>query len=300
VNPIQVSFTLTTVSPNASLNPYGGTFITIKGTALPQSLTEGSTCTVTFSDGSDCELVATQGTQIVCMTHGFVSGTTSATVTVNVNGQSNTFGTALTVRSDPSSVSSIVPDSVSPVLKTPVKIIISNYADTLIKDDIEVSIVSRGTNVPIVRRMNILEVGTEGTVQYIKAMFGGSESGVYDLKLRSRSYGKFDTTGITLTLVGKVTDFNPKEGSIHGGTLITIDGYHFSNDYQNNPVKIGYTDCLVEVSTPTQIQCRTVARHQDEVGVDTLVVFLRTYEEAVCGDEVTLCKFRWTNDAQLT
>lgn len=131
-------------------------------------------------------------------------------------------------------------------------------------------------------------------------MFGGSESGVYDLKVRSRSYGKFDSTGITLTLVGKITDFNPKEGSIHGGSLITIDGYHFSTDYQNNPVRIGRTDCLVEVSTPTQIKCRTVARHEDDIGTDEVIVFLRTYEEAVCADEVTLCKFKWTNDAQIT
>ena len=92
------------------------------------------------------------------------------------------------------------------------------------------NIISRGVNSPIIRPMNVLEVGAvDGTTdQYLTAMFGGSESGVYDLQVRSRSYGKFDTTGISLTLVGKVTDFNPKQGSIHGGTLITIDGYHFS------------------------------------------------------------------------
>ena len=110
---------------------------------------------------------------------------------------------------------------------------------------------SKGITIPIERPMNILEVGVEDGNQFIKAMFGGSESGVYDLKVRSRTYGKFDTTGITLTLVGKVTDFNPKEGSIHGGQLITIDGYHFSKDFQDNPVRIGYTDCLVEETTPT-------------------------------------------------
>lgn len=216
---------------------------------------------MTFSDGSDCEIVALSGTKLLCMTHGFTSGTSSASLTVTVNGASLTYGTALTVMTDPTSVSSITPNSVSPVLKTPVKIIVTDYSFTLVKEDLEVTIVSRGVSPQVVRPLNILEVGTEGADQYIKAMFGGSESGVYDLKVRSRSYGKFDTTGITLTLVGKITDFNPKEGSIHGGTLVTIDGYHFSTDYQNNPVRIGYTDCLVEVSTPTQIQCRTVARH---------------------------------------
>jgi len=61
-------------------------------------------------------------------------------------------------------------------------------------------------------------------------------------------------------LIGKITDFNPKSGSVHGGTLITIDGINFSDDYQDNPVKIGFTDCLVEFSSPTQIKCRTEPR----------------------------------------
>ena len=172
---------------------------------------------MTFSDGTDCELIAVQGTQLICLPEGFASGTTTATVTVTVNGQSLTYGTSLTVRSDPSKVLEIMPSSVSPVLKTPIKIIIGNYADPLVKSDLEIVLVSKGVTPPIVRPMNILELGTEGENQFIRAMFGGSESGVYDLRLRSKSYGRFDTTGITLTLVGKVTDFNPKEGSIHGG-----------------------------------------------------------------------------------
>jgi hypothetical protein len=67
-------------------------------------------------------------------------------------------------------------------------------------------------------------------------------------------------------LIGIVTDFFPKTGSIHGGSLVTISGYHFSTDFQNNPVRIGYTDCLVEESKETEIKCRTVARHENEVG----------------------------------
>ena len=91
----------------------------------------------------------------------------------------------------------------------------------------------------------------EDADQYIKVKFGGSDSGVYNLIAKSRSYGNFDSTGIVLQTVGKVTDFYPKSGSVHGGTLITIDGYHFSNDYLDNPIRIGVTDCMVEKSTPT-------------------------------------------------
>jgi hypothetical protein len=151
--------------------------------------------------------------------------------------------------SDQIKVVSITPSSVSPVLKTLLTIKITGYPNTLEKNDLEVFIVSKTRN--ITTPINIVEVGVDGSDQYLKVKFGGSESSVYDLRVRSRSYGNFDTTGVTLTTIGFVTDFNPKSGSVHGGTLITVDGYHFSTDYQDNPIRIGYTDCLVEKSTPT-------------------------------------------------
>jgi len=61
---------------------------------------------------------------------------------------------------DPTSVSSITPNSVSPVLKTPVKIVVTDYSFTLLKEDLEVTIVSRGVTPQVVRPLNILEVGT--------------------------------------------------------------------------------------------------------------------------------------------
>jgi IPT/TIG domain len=69
---------------------------------------------------------------------------------------------------------------------------------------------------------------------------------------------------------------------VHGGTLITIEGYHFSDDYQDNPIRIGYTDCIVEFSSPTLLKCRTQARVSETVGTDDFIVMLKTYEEAKC------------------
>jgi IPT/TIG domain len=129
--------------------------------------------------------------------------------------------------------------------------------------------------------------------------FGGSESGVYDLKVRSRSYGSFNATGITLTTVGNVTDFNPKQGSVHGGTLITVNGYYFSDDYTDNPIRIGYTDCMVEYSSPTLLKCRTEARVQEATGTEDFMVFLKTYEQAVCG-VAGGCSYTWVDNANLT
>jgi len=153
------------------------------------------------------------------------------------------------------------------------------------------------TNSSIIRYTNVVEVGNESGNQYIKVKFGGSESGLYDVFVRAKSYGSFETTGITLKLNGIVTSFSPNQGSVHGGTLITVTGYNFSTDIQDNPIRIGYTDCMVESSSNTQILCRTMPRVQEAPGGDNFVVFLRTYEEAVC--QVDPCTFTWVNTATL-
>ena len=72
------------------------------------------------------------------------------------------------------------------------------------------------------------------------------------------------------------------QGSVHGGTLITINGYNFSNAaFTDNPVQVGYTDCLVQSTSNTQITCLTQPRRSGVAGSDDLIVFLRTFEEAV-------------------
>lgn len=204
---------------------------------------------------------------------------------------------SVTVRNDPSKVVSVTPNSVSPVLKTIITLKVSAYSGTLQRDDIVLTAVSQKDK-SIIRYINVVEVGFDGSDQYIKGKFGGSESGIYDIFVNLRSYGQLNTEGITLTLIGKVTDFNPKSGSVHGGTLITIDGINFSTDYQDNPVRIGFTDCLVEYSSPTQIKCRTEPRKQQELAQDSFIVFLKTYEEAIC-DVAADCKYQWTDDAKL-
>lgn len=45
--------------------------------------------------------------------------------------------------------------------------------------------------------------------------------------------------------MGKVTGFTPATVSVHGGSLVTIDGLNFSDDPLDNPVKVGDHYCLV-------------------------------------------------------
>ena len=146
-----------------------------------------------------------------------------------MNGQTDS-SLSVSISSAPASISAITPNSVSPVLKQILTLSVASFTGTLDIDDLSVYAVAT-TNPSIVRYINVVEVGNDSGNQYIKVKFGGSESGLYNVFVRSRAYGRFDTTGITLKLIGVVTDYNPKQGSVHGGTLITITGYHFSNDY---------------------------------------------------------------------
>jgi hypothetical protein len=179
--PISVSLTVSSVSPSASLNPFGGTILTITGSSLPHATTEGNIYSVTFSDGSICNVVSISSTLIRCITSKFTS--TSPSLTVTVNGVTDS-SQSVTVGTDPTRVVSITPNSVSPVLKTLLTIKVSGYPNTLDKNDLEVFAVARTRN--IVTPINVVEVGVDGADQYMKVKFGGSESSVYDLRVKSR------------------------------------------------------------------------------------------------------------------
>jgi hypothetical protein len=188
-------------------------------------------------------------------------------------------------------VSELVPVLASPVLKSNLTIKVKNFADTLTKSDLSASLVL-STDPSKVRQLNIIEIDDVNKKLILR--YGGAPSGLYILKLTSQLYGNFDASSLTFQAIGKVTDFQPRSGSLNGGTLITITGYNFSTDIMNNNVRIGYTDCLVESSSNNEVKCRTLPRMEGEVGADDLIVLLKVSEEAEC--EVTPCKFTWRDD----
>lgn len=77
-------------------------------------------------------------------------------------------------------------------------------------------------------------------------------------------------------------------GSIYGGTLLTINGENFGDEYTDNPVQISTNggvdsiDCFVQTTNSTMITCRIdddiVPRAAAQEG--DMVVFLKTSEEA--------------------
>jgi hypothetical protein len=137
-------------------------------------------------------------------------------------------------------------------------------------------------------------MSADSSAKSLTVKFPGAYSGDYRLRATSATSGRLDNTALGLAVKSEVTGVTPSEGSIYGGTLVTIDGINFSDDPMDNPVKIGDAYCLVLTSAPTQITCR-VENTVEEAGSALLLVFLKTSEEADC--EGTLCDFTYKNPA---
>ena len=118
-NLVEVAASVSGVSPSQGLNPFGGTYLEITGSSFPQSLTDGTVAKVEFVDAThvtQCPIISTSSTKIVCLPDAFDISTSSATLRVTINGKVDS-SNSVTVSSSPAVVSSITPSSVSPVLK---------------------------------------------------------------------------------------------------------------------------------------------------------------------------------------
>ena len=145
------------------------------------------------------------------------------------------------------------------------------------------------------RALNVVEVDSDNMQLTVK--YGGAQSGIYNLEV---SYTRCDDASDatcsgnflvpdTLTFEAKihVMDFNPKQGSVFGGSLVTITGGHFSDIPTDNPVKFGYNwvggvnhYCYVQTSSDSEIVCRMATDHSRTAGDAEVIVFASTSEEA--------------------
>jgi hypothetical protein len=152
------------------------------------------------------------------------------------------------------------PNSASPVLKTPIFISLDPaFPYALNAEDFSVNATSTADET-YVRYLNVLSVvdtpAVEGdtpveAVKKLRVMFGGAESGYFQMSIRHKTYGLLDTTDMILDVSSKVTSYSPKVGSIYGGTLLTISGSNFGTVKTDNPVQlsthggVGSIDCYV-------------------------------------------------------
>ena len=105
------------------------------------------------------------------------------------------------------------------------------------------------------RELNVVEINATPGSPSLTVKYGGAYGGVYSLEVLSELRGALSTEGITFEAKIEVADFNPKQGSLYGGTLVTITGGHFSDTITDNPVQyeatyVGGSDknCYVKAS----------------------------------------------------
>jgi hypothetical protein len=94
----------------------------------------------------------------------------------------------------------------------------------------------------------------------ITVKYNGAYSGVYDLTVHSAKNGNVLANEVTFTSKIEVVDFQPKQGSLYGGTLLTITGGHFSDKITDNPVKVGY-----EYSSGVNHYCKVISSNDSEI-----------------------------------
>lgn len=172
----------------------------------------------------------------------------------------------------------------------------ADFPYELLKEDLSINATSV-TNSSYIRYMNVIAVND--TAKTFTAMFGGAYSGKFQINVRHRRYGLVGTNGLILDVSSSITDFSPMTGSIYGGTLLTIRGTNFGNVKTDNPVQIsnnggiGSIDCFVQETKFDEIKCRVDSNLNKTGGIeDTMIVFLKTSEEAKC-EPLSKCKYTW-------
>ena len=145
-----------------------------------------------------------------------------------------------------------------------------------------------------------MTVSVDNVAKTISFKYNGILPGDYNLLVTSSVLGKLDTKAIIFTAIGIITDYTPKQGSIHGGTVLTITGFNFSNNFiTDNAVHVGYTPCNVLTTSNNQITCMTQSKRASDPITEDLIVFLRTFYEADCAFGVGNCTYTWLDDTQL-
>jgi hypothetical protein len=151
--------------------------------------------------------------------------------------------------------------------------------------------------------------GTADITKQVIVKFGGAWSGDYRIDIRhksadgSASYGLIDTSGLVFKVGAWVDSITPQEGSRFGGTLVTITGQNFGSEKTDNPVQIstlggvGSIDCYVQTTSTTEITCRVDETDKGMNEPAKMIAFLKTSEEAPCGDDTDNCAWTYKEPA---
>lgn len=263
------------VSPSVDVNYLGGDEMIITGDSFGYDI---DVISVTYSDGTICDVTSVDMTILSCYNRRFTSGASQTQdVTITINGVSAT-PLSVTLLAQAEVSLTMDPSSVSPVLKTEVTVYLdTNYPETLDREDFNATLYSNDDET-YERVLYVMSV--DDAAKSVKIKFPGAVSGSYYLQLSSAQHGRIDSDLLQLDVHGTVTSISPLTGSKYGGALVTITGENFSDEPLDNPVMIGSDYCYVQTTSTTQITCRTDLLTDNASGDQLVVVFLKTSEEA--------------------
>jgi len=148
-------------------------------------------------------------------------------MTILVNSISDT-SLIVTQKASIPNMAGLVPNSVSPVLKTEIVLTLpGSYEGTVSVDEFIVELLD-DNDPEFLKELYIMSADESAMTLTVK--FPGAWSGDYRLRATSATVGRLDNTDLGLTVKSEVTRISPSAGSLYGGTLITIDGYNFSDN----------------------------------------------------------------------
>ncbi len=205
----------------------------------------------------------------------------------------------MTTMSNTKSGLNLNPASANPTLKTKINITLESDFPYTLNNKSHFSVNATNISNPTYfRQLNV--IGLDDTNKIVMCMFGGAWSGDYQINIRHKEFGLLATNGLHLTVGSNVTSYSPNQGSILGGTLLTITGTNFGKEFTDNPVQIstlggvGSTNCILQSITETTIVCRLSKTTQTNGQTGKVVVFLKTSEEAKC-EPSSACDWTYTS-----
>jgi hypothetical protein len=211
LNETVIGCTASAVVPTTQLNHLGGDNLTLSGTNFPWDL-KRSNITINFNDSQStaCIPQTSTSTSMVCLTDDFnTTGVGSHNLLMNIiiNGQTVSQSLGLSLMPTTETTISMNPDSANPTLKSKINITLeSTFPHALVKSDFSVNATNM-SNPSYFKQMNVIAV--DDSTKTLTCMFGGAWSGLYQISIRHREYGRVNTTGLILTVGSNVTSISP-------------------------------------------------------------------------------------------
>lgn len=234
------------VSPTSG-SLMGGQIVTVKGDGF---ISEGKKTAVKIG-GALCNIISISHNEIQCQTLA-KSASPVLQVVVEVNGFKSICKSAAGCSFVYSTTYTPKVDSVNPSVIDGSHSIINIYGSVLPNNRWDLNVMIGGTVCRVI-----------SSSQYSASCRGGAVvAGKYNLKVHvaGKGFAKFEA-GATAIIdcPATVSSITPTEGSIMGGTEVTINGSGFDPKPGQTVVKIGANNCAIIKVTYSKVICRTSA-----------------------------------------